>query len=46
MLFEQAKSLLDFSQKLDIGLLDRIINTMYTEHGDIVRSFNSFKVSL
>lgn len=40
MLFEQAKSLLDFSQKLDIGLLDRIINTMYTEHGDVQRQAN------
>jgi hypothetical protein len=36
MIMEQAKSLLDFSQKLDIGLLDRIINVMYSEHGDIV----------
>ena len=38
MLLEQAKSLLDFSQKLDIGLLDRIIQIMYTEHGDVVSS--------
>ena len=42
MLFEQAKSLLDFSQNLDIGLLDRIINTMYTEHGDVVSSHDFF----
>jgi hypothetical protein len=35
-LIEQAKSLLDFNQKLDIGLLDGVVNIMYTEHGDLV----------
>ena len=34
-IIEQAKSLLDFNQKLDIGLLDGIVQIMYTEHGDI-----------
>ncbi len=38
-LIEQAKSLLDFNQKLDIGLLDGVVNIMYTEHGDIVSFF-------
>lgn len=35
-IIEQAKSLLDFNQKLDISLLDGIVNLMYTEHGDVV----------
>ena len=35
-IIEHAKSLLDFNQKLDIVLLDKVINLMYTEHGDIV----------
>jgi exportin-1 len=26
---------LDFSQKLDIGLLDGVVQLMYTEHGDV-----------
>lgn len=34
-IIEHAKSLLDFNQKLDIVLLDKVINLMYTEHGDI-----------
>jgi hypothetical protein len=36
IIFEQAKSLLDFNQKLDIGVLDRVVHLMYTEHGDTV----------
>lgn len=35
-ILEQAKSLLDFNQKLDITLLDGVVNMMYTEHGDTV----------
>lgn len=41
-IIEQAKSLLDFNQKLDIGLLDGIVNLMYTEHGDIVSFLKLF----
>ncbi|CAF0774384.1 unnamed protein product [Brachionus calyciflorus] len=33
-IIEQAKSLLDFNQKLDISLLDGVVNMMYTGHGD------------
>ena len=33
---DQANSLLDFSQKLDISLLDNVINSMYTGHGETV----------
>jgi hypothetical protein len=36
IILEQAKSLLDFNQKLDIGVLDRVVHLMYTEHGDTV----------
>ena len=37
---EQAKlSLLDFDQKLDIGLLDSVVKIMYSEHGEIVGLF-------
>ena len=36
-ILEQAKSLLDFSQKLDISLLDGVVNLMYNEHGDMVK---------
>ena len=51
-LIEQAKSLLDFNQKLDISLLDGVINLMYTAQGDavnidLISSFsklNSFKI--
>ena len=35
-IIELAKNLLDFNQKLDIVLLDKVVNLMYTEHGDIV----------
>ncbi len=35
-IIEQAKSLLDFNQKLDIGLLDGVVNLMYTGYGDMV----------
>ena len=45
-LIEQAKSLLDFNQKLDIGLLDGVVNIMYTEHGDIVSSLFVMFISL
>jgi hypothetical protein len=42
IILEQAKSLLDFNQKLDIGVLDRVVHLMYTEHGDTVSvSFGS-----
>jgi hypothetical protein len=33
---EQARSLLDFNQKLDINLLDGIVQLMYNEHGEVV----------
>ncbi|RNA00880.1 exportin-1-like isoform X1, partial [Brachionus plicatilis] len=33
-IIEQAKSLLDFNQKLDISLLDGVVNMMYTGHGE------------
>ncbi len=33
---DQANILLDFNQKLDISLLDNVINLMYTGHGDAV----------
>jgi hypothetical protein len=34
---EQARSsLLNFNQKLDISLLDGIVNLMYNEHGETV----------
>ena len=38
-ILEQAKSLLDFNQKLDISLLDGVVNMMYNEHGDSVKKF-------
>lgn len=53
-LTEQASKLLDFSQKLDITLLDNVVGCMYTGIGDQVpyscftnislfwMSFNSF----
>lgn len=41
-IIEHAKNLLDFNQKLDIVLLDKVVNLMYTEHGDIV-SFKTIK---
>jgi hypothetical protein len=47
-IIEQAKSLLDFNQKLDISLLDGVINLMYTGQGDAVNydSFISFVFKL
>ncbi len=36
---DQANSLLDFSQKLDISLLDNVINSMYAGHGETVGDF-------
>lgn len=38
-LAEQANSLLDFSGKLDIQLLDNVINCMYKGQGQQVRHF-------
>ena len=32
-IIDQAQHLLDFNQKLDIQLLDRVVYLMYTEHG-------------
>lgn len=40
-IIEQAKSLLDFNQKLDINVLDAVVNLMYTEHGEVV-NFDSY----
>uniref|UniRef100_A0A1A9URN0 Exportin-1 n=1 Tax=Glossina austeni TaxID=7395 RepID=A0A1A9URN0_GLOAU len=34
---EEASKLLDFSQKLDISLLDRIVECLYTSQGDQLR---------
>lgn len=36
MTMHEARSLLDFTQKLDINLLDRIVNLMYNGAGDLV----------
>jgi len=36
---EQANSLLDFSGKLDIQLLDNVINCMYKGHGQQVGGY-------
>lgn len=44
-LSEQATKLLDFSQKLDINLLDNIVGVMYTGNGDQVGT-NSVLVHL
>lgn len=44
-ILEQAKSLLDFSQKLDISLLDGVVNLMYNEHGDMVNLFVYIKAN-
>jgi exportin-1 len=33
-IFEQAKQLLDFNQKIDINMLDRVVEVMYKEHGE------------
>ena len=41
IVLEQAKSLLDFNQRLDISLLDSVVNLMYTEHGDVVSAVPS-----
>ena len=38
-IIEHAKNLLDFDQKLDIMLLDKVVNLMYIEHGEIVSNF-------
>jgi hypothetical protein len=40
-ILDQANILLDFNQKLDISLLDNVINLMYTGHGDVVSFLNS-----
>lgn len=42
-LTEQASKLLDFSQKLDITLLDNVVGCMYTGIGDQVRYNFSFQ---
>ena len=42
-IIEQAKSVLDFNQKLDISLLDGVVNMMYTGHGDAVSHSFFFK---
>ncbi|CAF0774350.1 unnamed protein product, partial [Brachionus calyciflorus] len=34
LMIEQAKSLLDFNQKLDINLLDGVVNLMYNGNGE------------
>lgn len=34
---EEASKLLDFSQRLDIGLLDNIVGCLYTSKGDQLR---------
>lgn len=39
-LTEQASKLLDFSQKLDITLLDNVVGCMYTGIGDQVCQSN------
>lgn len=36
-----ARQLLDFSQKLDITLLDNVVNSMYHDIGSQVKSFLS-----
>ena len=41
---EQAEKLLDFSQKLDIPLLDNIVSCMYTSDGQQVWNFYYFKI--
>ena len=35
-IIEQAKILLDFDKKLDISLLDGVVNLMYSGYGDVV----------
>jgi hypothetical protein len=42
---EQVSKLLDFSQKLDITLLENIVGCMYTGTGDQV-SFRMFNITL
>lgn len=37
VLAEQAGKLLDFSQKLDIQLLDNVVSSMYSAEGEQVR---------
>lgn len=37
MITEEARKLLDFNQKLDIGLLDNIVGCLYTSQGDQLR---------
>lgn len=43
LIYEQAKSLLDFNQKLDINLLDGVVNFMYSGSGDSVRTLLEIK---
>jgi len=44
VLTEQAARLLDFSQKLDIQLLDNVIGFMYTGAGQQVMQLSVFKL--
>lgn len=41
---EQVSKLLDFSQKLDITLLENIVGCMYTGTGDQVSFFFNLKL--
>lgn len=36
----EASKLLDFNQKLDINLLDRVVNSLYQGQGDQVKFIN------
>lgn len=45
-IIDQANSLLDFNQKLDIGLLDGVVNIMYTGHGDAVSILSTLLVTI
>lgn len=43
---DQASKLLDFTQKLDINLLDNIVGCMYSGEGQQVRyHFNVYKLT-
>ena len=37
----EAAKLLDFTQKFDIGLLDRVVNSLYQGQGQQVSYFDS-----
>lgn len=38
----EAAKLLDFNQKFDIPLLDRVVDSLYKGQGQQVKSFNFF----